>query len=59
MITRLYAAALRGVDAREVEVEVNVRGSEKPLVIIVGLPDGGFVAVALADGTRRVQPTRR
>lgn len=39
MITRLFSAALRGVDAQEVEVEVNARGAEKPLIIIVGLPD--------------------
>jgi magnesium chelatase family protein len=67
MITRLYAAALRGVDAREVEVEVNVRGSEKPLVIVVGLPDAAVressqrvisaisaSALFLADGTKTV-----
>jgi magnesium chelatase family protein len=39
MITRLYSAALRGVDAQEVEVEVNARGADKPLIVIVGLPD--------------------
>jgi magnesium chelatase family protein len=39
MITRLFSAALRGVDAQEVEVEVNARGSDKPMIIIVGLPD--------------------
>ena len=39
MISRLYSAALRGVEALEVEVEVNVTGSEDPKVIIVGLPD--------------------
>ena len=36
MITRLYSAALRGVEALEVEVEVNARGADKPMVIIVG-----------------------
>jgi len=36
MITRLFSAALRGVDAQEVEVEVNARGADKPMVIIVG-----------------------
>jgi magnesium chelatase family protein len=67
MITRLYSAALRGVDAQEVEVEVNVRNSEKPLVIVVGLPDAavressqrvisaiGASALYLADGTKTV-----
>ncbi len=42
MITRLYSAALRGVDALEVEVEVNVRNAEKPQVIIVGKTLLGF-----------------
>jgi magnesium chelatase family protein len=36
MITRLFSAALRGVEAQEVEVEVNARGADKPMVIIVG-----------------------
>ncbi|MFM2242443.1 MAG: hypothetical protein RLZ97_1298, partial [Verrucomicrobiota bacterium] len=39
MISRLYSATLRGVDAIEVEVEVNVYGSEEPRTVIVGLPD--------------------
>jgi magnesium chelatase family protein len=39
MITRIYSAALRGVDAQEVEVEVNAWGSEKPQIFVVGLPD--------------------
>ena len=37
MITRLFSAALRGVDAQEVEVEVNARGGEEPIVVIVGM----------------------
>jgi hypothetical protein len=37
MISRLYSAALRGIDAQEVEVEVNARGADKPMVIIVGM----------------------
>jgi magnesium chelatase family protein len=49
MISRLFSAALRGVDAREVEVEVNVHGSEKPGVIIVGLPDA-----AVRESSQRV-----
>lgn len=49
MITRLYSAALRGVDAREVEVEVNVRNAEKPQVIVVGLPDA-----AVRESSQRV-----
>lgn len=49
MITRLYSAALRGVDAQEVEVEVNARGAEKPMIIIVGLPDA-----AVRESSQRV-----
>ena len=44
MISRVYSAALRGVDAVEVEVEVNVSGSESPAVIVVGLPDAAVRA---------------
>lgn len=49
MITRLYSAALRGVDAAEVEVEVNSSGADKPLIIIVGLPDA-----AVRESSQRV-----
>lgn len=49
MITRLYSAALRGVDAQEVEVEVNARGADKPMIIIVGLPDA-----AVRESSQRV-----
>jgi magnesium chelatase family protein len=67
MITRLFSAALRGVDAQEVEVEVNARGADKPQVVIVGLPDAavressqrvtsaiGASALYLADGVKTV-----
>ncbi len=49
MITRLFSAALRGVEAREVEVEVNARGADKPMIIIVGLPDA-----AVRESSQRV-----
>lgn len=49
MITRIYSAALRGVDAHEVEVEVNARGADKPMIIIVGLPDA-----AVRESSQRV-----
>ena len=39
MITRLFSAAVQGVEAVEVEVEVNARKSENPKTVIVGLPD--------------------
>ncbi len=38
MLTRVFSAALHGVDALEVEVEVN-EGAGQPKAIIVGLPD--------------------
>jgi magnesium chelatase family protein len=49
MITRLFSATLRGIDAQEVEVEVNARGADKPIVIIVGLPDA-----AVRESSQRV-----
>jgi len=67
MITRLFSAALRGVDAQEVEVEVNAHGADKPIIIIVGLPDAavressqrvtsaiGASALVLGDGLKIV-----
>jgi magnesium chelatase family protein len=67
MITRLFSAALRGIDAQEVEVEVNARGADKPMVVIVGLPDAavressqrvvsaiGASALRLGDGVKTV-----
>ena len=38
MLTRVYSAALHGVDAIEVEIEVN-EGRGDPKIVIVGLPD--------------------
>ena len=38
MLAKIYSAAVYGVDAYEVEIEVNV-GPGKPVMIIVGLPD--------------------
>lgn len=49
MIVRMFSAALRGVDAQEVEVEVNARGADKPQVVIVGLPDA-----AVRESSQRV-----
>jgi magnesium chelatase family protein len=49
MVTRLFSATLRGVDALEVEVEVNAHSAEKPGVIIVGLPDA-----AVRESSQRV-----
>ncbi len=38
MLTRVFSAALRGVDALEIEIEVNA-GHGDPQIIVVGLPD--------------------
>ncbi len=38
MLTRVFSAAVQGVEAIEVEVEVNT-GAGNPVVIVVGLPD--------------------
>ncbi len=38
MLTRVFSAAIQGVDAREVEIEVN-SGSGEPKIVVVGLPD--------------------
>lgn len=38
MLAKIYSAAVYGVDAYEVEIEVNGAGGN-PLVIVVGLPD--------------------
>ena len=38
MITRVFSAAVVGVDAREIEIEVNT-GPGEPSIIVVGLPD--------------------
>ncbi|MEM1294394.1 MAG: magnesium chelatase domain-containing protein [Verrucomicrobiota bacterium] len=39
MLTRVYSAALHGVDAIEVEIEVDERRSRVFQQVIVGLPD--------------------
>lgn len=38
MLTRVFSAAIQGVEALEVEVEVN-SGSGDPAIVLVGLPD--------------------
>src|SRR3954467_3984357 len=40
MLAKIYSAAVYGVDAYEVEIEVNGAGGE-PVIVIVGLPDAG------------------
>jgi magnesium chelatase family protein len=48
MLAKIYSAALYGVDAYEVEIEVNGAGGD-PVIIIVGLPD-----VAVKESRDRV-----
>ena len=57
MIAKLHSAALRGVEAVEVEVEVNSPGTGTPRMVIVGLPDAAVresaervTSAALQDG---------
>src|ERR1700676_1268043 len=38
MLSKIYSAAVYGVDAYEVEIEVNAGGGN-PVIVIVGLPD--------------------
>src|SRR5215210_5781713 len=38
MLAKIYSAAVYGIDAYEVEIEVNGAGGE-PKIIVVGLPD--------------------
>lgn len=39
MLAKVYSAAVFGIDAFEVEIEVNAGRSGEPVIIIVGLPD--------------------
>ncbi|HEY7221726.1 MAG TPA: YifB family Mg chelatase-like AAA ATPase [Candidatus Binatia bacterium] len=48
MLSRIYSAAVYGVDAYEVEIEVNAAGGN-PRIVIVGLPD-----VAVKESQDRV-----
>ena len=48
MLAKIYSATVNGVDAYEVEIEVNI-GPGKPVMVIVGLPD-----VAVKESRDRV-----
>lgn len=39
MLAKVYSAAVLGVDAFEVEIEVNAARGGEPVIVIVGLPD--------------------
>ena len=47
MLAKIYSAAVYGVDAYEVEIEVNGAGGE-PVIVIVGLPDAAVRRAATA-----------
>ena len=48
MLAKIYSAAVYGVDAYEVEIEVNA-GPGKPQMVIVGLPDMAVKVTFLRD----------
>ena len=48
MLAKVYSAAVIGVEAYEVEIEVNAGGGN-PVIIVVGLPD-----VAVKESKDRV-----
>jgi len=63
MLTRVFSAALRGVDALQVEVEVN-SGPGDPVLVVVGLPDASVresrdrVTTAISNSALRWPRTR-
>ncbi len=58
MLAKIYSAAVYGVDAYEVEIEVNGAGGD-PNIVIVGLPDAAVkesrdrVTTAIANSSPR------
>ena len=48
MLTRVFSAAIQGVEGKEIEIEVNT-GAGEPKIIVVGLPD-----VAVKESKDRV-----
>ena len=58
MLAKIYSAAVYGVDAYEVEIEVNGAGGD-PVIVIVGLPDAAVkesrdrVTTAIANSDLR------
>jgi magnesium chelatase family protein len=52
MLSQVFSAAVIGVDAYEVEIEVNTASSVKTLVVVVGLPD-----VAVKEGPKAAPPS--
>ncbi len=63
MLTKVFSAALQGVEAIEVEVEVN-SGSGEPVMVVVGLPDASVkesrdrVTTAIANSGLRWSRSR-
>lgn len=54
MLARVFSAAIQGVEAIQVEIEINA-GSGEPVIVLVGLPDAAVreskdrVTTALAN----------
>ena len=48
MLTRVFSAAIQGVEAIQVEIEVNA-GSGDPVIVLVGLPDAAVRELVLAE----------
>ncbi|MDD5200194.1 MAG: YifB family Mg chelatase-like AAA ATPase [Terrimicrobiaceae bacterium] len=63
MLTRVFSAAIRGVDALQIEIEVN-SGHGDPQIVVVGLPDASVresrdrVTTAIANSGLRWPRTR-
>ncbi len=61
MLAKIYSAAVYGVDAYQVEIEVNGAGGD-PNIIIVGLPDAAVkesrdrVTTAIAESQKTMLP---
>ena len=61
MLAKIYSAAVYGVDAYEVEIEVNA-GAGDPKMVIVGLPDAAVkeskdrVRTAIANSPSSAKP---
>src|SRR5947207_713783 len=56
MLAKIYSAAVYGVDAYEVEIEVNGAGGD-PNIVIVGLPDAAMVDKINIYGVQNLRQT--
>ncbi|MFV0337427.1 MAG: YifB family Mg chelatase-like AAA ATPase [Chthoniobacterales bacterium] len=64
MLTRVYSAVAQGVEASQIEVEVNVASKGDPKIIVLGLPDAAVreskdrVTTAIANSAYEWPQTR-